>query len=81
MFQHVAVERVERGVVQIGHQHAFFQVVEHHHARRPAQSAKRLLVQLGPEYPPFRLEAGLPASYVPQKPERRGAIPTGKSNA
>jgi hypothetical protein len=36
MLQHVAVQRIERRIVQIGREHAFFQVVEHHHASRAA---------------------------------------------
>jgi len=46
MRQHVAVERIERGIVDVGREHAFLQVVEHDPTRRAGEPAKRLLVQL-----------------------------------
>ncbi len=49
VFQHVAVQRIERGIVDVGREHALAQIIEHHHPSRAAQSAKRLLVQLGPD--------------------------------
>ena len=49
MLQHVAVQRIERGIVDVGREHAFAQIIEHHHASHAAQSAKRLLVQFGPD--------------------------------
>ena len=49
MPEHIAVERVERGIVDIGPEHALAQIVEHHDFRRPAQPAKGLLVQFGPD--------------------------------
>jgi hypothetical protein len=48
MPQHIAVERIERGIVDIWCNDTFAEIIEHHHARHPAQSAKRFLVQLGP---------------------------------
>ena len=47
--QHVAVERIERGVVDVGSKYAFFQVVEHHDFGGASQSAERLLMQLCPD--------------------------------
>ena len=49
MLQHVAVERIERGIVDIGREHAFAQIIQHDHARHAAQSAKRFLVQFRPD--------------------------------
>ena len=49
MLQHVAVQRIERGIVDVGREHAFAQIIEHHHASHSTQSAKRFLVQLGPD--------------------------------
>ena len=49
MPQHVAVQRVERGIVDVGREHAFAQVVEHDHSRDAAQPAKGLLMQFGPD--------------------------------
>jgi hypothetical protein len=47
VFQHVAVQRIERGIVYVRRKHALAETVEHHHASRATQPAKRLLVQLG----------------------------------
>ena len=52
--QHVRVHRVERGIVDIGLEHALAEVVEHHHARAATQPTEGLLMQLGPS-----LRAGL----------------------
>ena len=49
------VHRVEIGLVQVGLQDAFLEVVQHHVLRAAAKVAKGLLVQLGPD-----LLAGLP---------------------
>jgi hypothetical protein len=49
MCQHVAVERVEGGIVDIRLQDAFAQIVEHDQASDSAEPAKGLLVQLGPD--------------------------------
>jgi hypothetical protein len=49
MLQHVAVQRIERGLVDVGREHAFAEIIEHHHACHAAQSAKRFLVELGPD--------------------------------
>ena len=46
--QHIAIERIERGIVDVRREHAFAQIVEHHDARAAAEAAKGFLVQLGP---------------------------------
>ena len=46
--EHVAVERVQGGVVDVRREHALAQIVEDDDPHGPAQPAKRLLVQLGP---------------------------------
>ena len=43
--EHVAIEGVERGIVDVGDQHALAQVVEHNELNHPAQAAKSLLMQ------------------------------------
>ena len=48
MREHVAIERIQGGVVDVGREHAFVQIVEDDHTDRAAQSTKRALVELGP---------------------------------
>ncbi len=45
----VAVERIEPRVVDVRREHALAKVVEHCRAWRPAEAAKRFLVQLAPD--------------------------------
>ena len=47
--QHIAVQRIEGGIVDVGLEHAFTQIVEHHDTRGAAQTAKSFLVELGPD--------------------------------
>lgn len=47
--EHVAIERVERRVVDVGLQDAFAEIVEHHGASTAAQAAEGLLVEFGPD--------------------------------
>ena len=47
--EHVAIERIERRVVDVRREHALAQIVEDDDARRAAEPAKRALVQLGPD--------------------------------
>ncbi len=49
MGEHIAIQRVQRRIVDVGREHAFAQIIEHDHARGSAQPAKRLLVQFGPD--------------------------------
>jgi len=47
--KHIAVERIERRIVDVGDEHALTQIVEYHHARAATKSAKRFLMELGPD--------------------------------
>jgi hypothetical protein len=38
--QHVAVQRVQRGIVDVGSEDTLAKIVEHHHARGAAEPAK-----------------------------------------
>ncbi len=49
MRQHVAIERIQRGIVNVGGQHAFAEIIEHDDAGGATQPAKSLLVQFGPD--------------------------------
>ena len=49
MGEHIAVERIERGVVDVRGEDALLEVVEHDDAYGAAQPPKRPLVQLGPD--------------------------------
>jgi hypothetical protein len=69
MREHVAVERVQRGVVEVRRQHALPQIVEDDDLDRPAQPPKRLLVQLGPA-PGARLKG--------QQPDALAAVAQGE---
>src|SRR6266850_7316474 len=75
--EHVAIERVERRIVDVGVEHALAQVVDHRHARRAAQAAESHLVQLRPD-PRAGLERQqsdrLAAVPEPQHEEPRAAV-------
>jgi hypothetical protein len=45
----VAIERIERRIVNVRREHAFFEIVEDHDAGRATESTKRALVQLRPD--------------------------------
>src|SRR5258708_15535265 len=45
----VAIEWIQRGIVDVGDEHAFAQVIEHDDARTTTQATKRFLMQLGPD--------------------------------
>jgi hypothetical protein len=47
--ENIAVKRIESGIVNIGNQYAFAQVVEDNDAGTPAQPAKCFLVEFGPD--------------------------------
>ena len=47
--EQVAIERVERGIIVVGRDHALAQIVEHDHAHRAAQAAEGAFVPLGPD--------------------------------
>ena len=41
MLQHIAVERIERGIVDVRRDHAFAKIIEHDHTSHTTQPAKR----------------------------------------
>jgi len=47
--QHIAVEWIESGIVKVGGQHAFAQIVQHHQACGSAEPAKSPLMKFGPD--------------------------------
>lgn len=47
--QYIAIERIQNRVVNVGLEHAFFQVVGDDESGDAAQSAEGLLVQFGPD--------------------------------
>jgi len=47
--QQIAIERIERGIVNVRSEHALAQIVEHYNAHAATQSAKRFLVEFGPD--------------------------------
>jgi hypothetical protein len=47
--QDVAIQRIERRVVDVRGEDALFEIVEHDDAHRAAETTKRLFVQLGPD--------------------------------
>jgi hypothetical protein len=47
--EHVAVQRIERGIVNVRGEDAFFESVEDDDAHGAAEPTKRLLVELGPD--------------------------------
>jgi len=53
VLEHVAVQRIDGGIVDVWLEHPLAQIVEHGDPCHPAQPAKGLLVQLSP-----RLRAG-----------------------
>jgi hypothetical protein len=49
MREHIAVERIESGIVDVRDEHALAQIVEDDDAGGATESAKRLLVQFSPD--------------------------------
>jgi hypothetical protein len=47
--EHVAIQRIQRGIVDIGNKHAFAQIVENDDTGGAAQPAKGALMQFGPD--------------------------------
>src|SRR5688572_7806499 len=47
--EHVAVERIERGIVDVWGEDAFFEIVEDDDADRAAEPTKSAFVELGPD--------------------------------
>ena len=48
MSQHVAIQRIHNGIVDVWFEYPFAQIVEYRDPCHPAQPAKGLLVQLSP---------------------------------
>ena len=48
MAQHIAVQGINRGIINIRREDSLAQVIQHHHPRGAAQPAEGLLMQLGP---------------------------------
>jgi hypothetical protein len=57
--EHIAIERIERGIVDVGREHALAEIVEDDDLDGPTQATKRLLVELGPD-----LRAGAPCQQA-----------------
>src|SRR5580658_10165562 len=49
VLEHIAIERIERGIVDVGCEYALAQVVQHDDPRDSAQTPEGLFVQLGPD--------------------------------
>jgi hypothetical protein len=49
MREHVAIEGIESGIVNVGDEHTFAQIIENDDASGPTQSTKRFLMQFGPD--------------------------------
>ena len=47
--EHVAIERIERRIVDVGREHALLEIVEDDDVRRAAEPTERALVQLAPD--------------------------------
>jgi hypothetical protein len=45
----IAIQRIQRGIVDVGDEHAFAQIVEHDDASGATESAEGTLVQFGPD--------------------------------
>src|ERR1700728_84217 len=48
VLQHVTVQRIERGLINVGREHAFAEIIEHHNTSDSTEPAKSFLMQLGP---------------------------------
>ena len=63
--QNIAIQWIQTGIVDVGDQNTFFQIVQNHDSRRSAQPPKGLLMQLGP---------GACARTGAQQPNRFAAV-------
>jgi hypothetical protein len=45
MLEHIAIQGVERWIVDVGGEHALAQIIQHHHARAATQPTEGLLVR------------------------------------
>ena len=67
MGQHITVQRIEQGIVDIGLEHALAEVVEDYYTHAATQSPEGLLMQLRPD---------LSARLEDQQPNRFAAVHT-----
>jgi len=77
MLKHIAVQRVERGIVDVGGEHALAQIIQHHNARAATQPAEGLLMQLGPDLrtgPEHQQADGLATVTESQHEQPRAAV-------
>src|SRR3989442_8035942 len=49
MAQHIAVERIQRRIVEVGRQHTLAEIVQDHYTSDSRQPAKGLFMQFGPD--------------------------------
>jgi hypothetical protein len=47
--EHIAAQRIERGIVDVRGEDPFLQIVEDDHTHRPPEPTKRPLVEFGPD--------------------------------
>ena len=69
MRQHVAVQRVECGIVDVGFEDALAQIIQDHHASHTTQASKSLLMQFRPN---------LRTGTEHQQPHRFAAVAQGQ---
>ena len=77
MLKHIAVQRVERGVVDVGGEHALAQIIQHNNAGAATQPAESLLMQFGPNLragPEHQQPNGLATVTESQHEQPRAAV-------
>ena len=82
--EHVAIERIERRVVDIGREHALFEIVEDDDPGRAAEPTKRALVQLAPDLrarPPRQQSHGFARAGQREDKEPRAPVLAGRRPA
>jgi hypothetical protein len=73
--QHIAIQRIERGVVEVWLQHALTQIVEDDDTDRSSESPESTLVQLGPDLRARR--SGCSAASSPSgSPPTEASVPS-----
>ena len=82
--EHVAIERIERRVVDVGREHALFEVVEDDDGRGAAQTTKGPLVQLAPDLrarAPCQQPHGFARARQREDEESRASVLAGRGPA
>src|SRR6266404_7958523 len=77
MLKHIAVQRVERGVVDVRSEYALAQIIQHHNAGAATQPAESLLMQFGPDLragPEHQQADGLATVTESQHEQPRAAV-------